>query len=94
MSRIHNIRETEAINNILSEIKENTIIYITTEDNGEMMFVCQRVGRGFTLYSNNNGHYSPTAENLEELKDMLCNDYIDGIIKDINIYNSDWSDKD
>ena len=75
--------------NVIDKIKENTIVYITTEEDGEMMFMCQRVGRGFTLYNKDNGHYFPIAENLEELKDMLHKDCLNGIIKDINIYDDD-----
>ena len=92
MSRIHSMSETEAINNIISEIKENTIVYITTQEDGEMMFICKREGRGFTLYSTDNGNYSPTCS-LEELKEILSEDWVNGDIEDINIYD-DGGDKD
>lgn len=80
--------------NVINKIKENTIVYITTEDDGEMMFICTKVGYWFTLYHKDIGYYFPTAENLEELKNTLCKDCLNGIIKDINVYNDDGGQAD
>jgi hypothetical protein len=93
MSRKYNSSETEVINNIINNIKENTIIYITTQEDGEMMFICKRVGHGFTLHSTDNGNYSPVCS-LEEIKEILQEDWVDGVIEDINIYDDDGGQVD
>lgn len=84
--------EIEEIENVINKIKDGTIVYITDCDNEEMMFVCQREGHSFSLYSKDYGHYSPTADTLEELQAGIQSDWLDDLICDIEIFDSEDMD--
>lgn len=80
MQKIHN--------EIIDKIQNGAIVYITDNDNEEMMFVCQNTKKNkWTLYSKDYGHYSPVADSLEELILDIQNDWLSGMIIDIEIYD-------
>ncbi len=88
MIRVHN--------NKIDEIKDNSIVYISNAQTNEMMFICEFNGDNtvinggnWTLYSNIYGYYSPAFDSLEEMKELLQNDWLHGEIEDIDVFEYD-----
>ena len=74
-------------NNKIDTIKDNSVVYISNAQADEMMFVCESHKNGtWTLYSNEYKHYSPAFDSLEEMKELLQNDWLNGEIEDIDVY--------
>ena len=73
------------IQNQISKIKEGSIVCI---DDGEdkMMFRCKYKDNGYILCSKDYGNYCTTCE-LDELHNILFEDFGNGLIKKISVHN-------
>ena len=82
MIKVHNFK--------IDNIKDNSVVYISNAQDNEMMFVCESHKDGtWTLYSNEYKHYSPAFDSLEEMKELLQEDWLNGEITDIDVFECD-----
>lgn len=79
-------------NNKIDKIKDNSVVYISNEQADEMMFVCEENKGVWTLYSKEYGNYSPAFKNLEEIKELLQEDWMNGEITDIDVFDIEESE--
>ena len=97
MIKVHNFK--------IDKIKDNSVVYISNAQADEMMFVCEyngdktavnrhNNGGNWTLYSKEYGNYSPAFDTLEELKELLQEDWMNGEIIDIDVFEIDESEID
>ena len=95
MIKVHNFK--------IDTIKDNSVVYISNAQADEMMFVCEyngdktavnrhNNGGNWTLYSKEYKHYSPAFNSLEELKELLQEDWLNGEIIDIDVFDIDESE--
>ena len=95
MIKVHNFK--------IDEIKNNSVVYISNAQADEMMFVCEfngdktavnshDNGGNWTLYSKEYGNYSPAFNNLEEMKELLQEDWLNGEITDIDVFDIEESE--
>lgn len=91
MIRVHNAK--------IDEIKDNSVVYISNAQADEMMFVCELNGDNtavnrhynggnWTLYSKEYGNYSPAFDSLEDMKELLQEDWLNGEITDIEVFET------
>ena len=84
----------------IDNIKDNSVVYIRNSQADEMMFVCEFTGDktavnrhnngdNWTLFSNEYGNYSPKFDTLEEMKELLQEDWLNGEITDIDVFECD-----
>ena len=89
MIRVHNVK--------IDTIQDNSVVYISNAQADEMMFICEfnggksavnrhYNGGNWTLYSKEYKHYSPAFDSLEEMKELLQNDWLHGEITDIDVF--------
>ena len=97
MIKVHNFK--------IDTIKDNSVVYISNAQADEMMFVCEfngdktavnrhNNGGNWTLYSKECGNYSPAFDSLDELKELLQEDWMNGEIIDIDVFEIDGSEID
>lgn len=90
MIKVHNFK--------IDKIKNNSVVYISNSQADEMMFVCEyngditavnrhNNGNNWTLYSKEYGNYSPAFNSLEEMKELLQEDWLNGEITDIDVFD-------
>ena len=84
MIKVHNFK--------IDKIKDNSVVYISNEQADEMMFVCEENKGVWTLYSKEYGNYSPAFKNLEEIKELLQEDWMNGEITDIDVFDIEESE--
>ena len=78
MIKVHNFK--------IDNIKDNSVVYISNSQADEMMFICEFNGDNWTLFSNEYGNYSPKFNTLEEMKELLQEDWMNGEITDIDVF--------
>ena len=79
--RVHNFK--------IDKIKNNSVVYISNTQADEMMFICENKNGKWILFSKEYGHYSPEFDTLEEMKELLQEDWINGEIEDIDVFECD-----
>ena len=95
MIKVHNTK--------IDTIKNNSVVYISNSQADEMMFVCEyngditainrhNNGGNWTLYSKEYGNYSPAFNSLEEMKELLQEDWLNGEITDIDVFDIEESE--
>ena len=73
----------------IDNIKDNSVVYISNSQADEMMFICEFNGDNWTLFSKEYGNYSPKFNTLEEMKELLQEDWMNGEITDIDVFECD-----
>ena len=95
MIKVHNFK--------IDKIKDNSVVYISNAQADEMMFVCEFNGdktavnsqnnsSNWTLYSKEYGNYSPAFSSLDEMKELLQEDWMNGEITDIDVFDIEESE--
>ena len=88
--RVHNSK--------IDKIEDNSVVYISNAQANEMMFICEyngdktavnrhNNGGNWTLYSKEYGNYSPAFDSLDEMKELLQEDWLNGEITDIDVFD-------
>jgi len=75
--------------NAIKTIKEGTQVEITDWDDFQYSFYCVHSHNHWELKNNEGDKYGAYANTLDELIDIICEDYHTGLIKDIVIDNSE-----
>ena len=81
MIKVHNFK--------IDNIKDNSVVYISNSQADEMMFVCENKNGKWILFSNEYGNYSPEFDTLDEMKELLQADWMNGEIIDIDVFECD-----
>ena len=84
MIKVHNSK--------IDKIKDNSVVYISNEQADEMMFVCEENKGVWTLFSKEYGNYSPAFSSLDEMKELLQGDWLNGEITDIDVFDIEESE--
>ena len=93
--RVHNSK--------IDKIEDNSVVYISNSQADEMMFICEyngdktavnrhNNGGNWTLYSKEYGNYSPAFNSLDEMKELLQEDWLNGEITDIDVFDIEESE--
>jgi len=93
--RVHNSK--------IDKIEDNSVVYISNSQADEMMFICEYNGDktavsrhnndgNWTLFSKEYGNYSPAFSSLEEMKELLQEDWLNGEITDIDVFDIEESE--
>ena len=75
--------------NAIKTIKEGTQVEITDWNKDYYNFYCIHSHNHYELKTKDGEKYGVYAETLDELTDIICEDYRTGLIKDIVINNSE-----
>lgn len=73
------------ITNTIYNIKCGTIVAVTDSDNDEYIFKCKCYDNNYDLYDLNDKNISwgMSCETLDDLRDSLLKDFLDGVLIDI-----------
>jgi len=93
--RVHNSK--------IDKIEDNSVVYISNSQADEMMFICEYNGDktavsrhnndgNWTLFSKEYGNYSPAFNSLDEMKELLQEDWLNGEITDIDVFDIEESE--